>query len=895
MGNQPSTETQPRRAPQKLSKPRVGNHTASSAGGLHPTTGHHPHPASASAPAIGRFSNSYLVAGAPPAEAQEPMVGGVNETIIEDAELMTNVEEGRRTGLFRSSTVQPERVTRRQSTGLMPSKTFHGIERPKSVVHKAPTSPLTSVTSFEQLRLDRRASTYNPTPLDQYRLCRTPDNAKVTSPVTIQPDIPEALPTIGANQEAMNGLLGRSESEVSLYAPVRRRSAIHTPGVATRSEAEPKVEEHPVPRKRSHRNSLPSRCNSLEQPPTVRPHSMLPSPSCGTPDRVATPSENDYKSLGAIRFGSLRVTNGTPVSSPGDGLTPRDEINLMETSPFGPAPQDHDPPITEIQQPKPISPLVASFGQSSSSPTESNHSPFSQPSDGAKGNDATLLTPVTQPSLYEDNDVHLEMGRTSTEAPVKQQAVTEEVTRPVSGAGSKSSCSSSTGPPSKADSGYGSSLSLKSFLGSRKKKKEQQQQAKQAQAQAQQNASQEQPQVLEKRPTLQHHSPYQPSTAQFPSPETGHEPSIVAPEEEESQVKPISRTGSFIGSFKSRKAKESRTKVCHSRGSSSPEVRFRQEPLETAIMFEPTTVFDAEETKAKTITKLVNSARRRSLPNMASGDPNSLERIPSMPSDAGAKVEEHSRNFEASAARFSLKATPQMPTEIVVESREVRERSPQAATLRGYHRPRKSLGSESMQQRKPGRTPSAPSSRSMGNRKSILRKVRPQTDHSDDDDDFLPDYVLGYEAQVSSIDNIRRSAGDSAFDAAFAPLPPTHVPSKPPRRAPHTRTKTPEDQAPHGYPRLRTRSSAPDFLETVSEPASPGSVSCYSQKQPKTPPPISIRTRGSKKKRRAKSGRPPPLSPYAATPSFLHLTLRTPEHGSTIICRKATDCPRANH
>ena len=298
MGNQPSTETQPRRAPQKLSKPRVGNHTASSAGGLHSTTGHHPHPASASAPAIGRFSNSYLVAGAPPAEAQEPMVGGVNETIIEDAELVPNGEERRQTRLFRSSTLQPERVTRRQSTGLMPSKTFHGIERPKSVVQKGRTSPLTSATSSEQLRLDRRASTYDLTPLDQYRLCRTPDNAKMTSPVTSQPDVHEALPTIGSNQQAMNALLGRSQSEVSLYAPVRRRSAIHTPGVATRSEAAPQAEEPPMPRKRSYRNSLPSRRNSLEKPPTVRPHSMLPSPPCGTPDRVATPSENEYKSLG---------------------------------------------------------------------------------------------------------------------------------------------------------------------------------------------------------------------------------------------------------------------------------------------------------------------------------------------------------------------------------------------------------------------------------------------------------------------------------------------------------------------------------------------------------------------------------------------------------------------
>jgi hypothetical protein len=72
-----------------------------------------------------------------------------------------------------------------------------------------------------------------------------------------------------------------------------------------------------------------------------------------------------------------------------------------------------------------------------------------------------------------------------------------------------------------------------------------------------------------------------------------------------------------------------------------------------------------------------------------------------------------------------------------------------------------------------------------------------------------------------------------------------------PKRPSHfTKHRHSMGPGPSPYPTLRSRSSAPDFLETVAEPASPGAVDAASQKKPKTPPPISIRTRGSKKSRR---------------------------------------------
>lgn len=109
---------------------------------------------------------------------------------------------------------------------------------------------------------------------------------------------------------------------MSLYAPVRRRSIIQTPGLATR-----RAGENDYSRRSSLRHSNPptpvmtarARQDSLDSN-TARIMSLPPPPKLLSPEiyqRVETPSDGEYKQLGAMAFGSLRITNGaaSPIPS----------------------------------------------------------------------------------------------------------------------------------------------------------------------------------------------------------------------------------------------------------------------------------------------------------------------------------------------------------------------------------------------------------------------------------------------------------------------------------------------------------------------------------------------------------------------------------------------------
>ncbi|KAI0405922.1 hypothetical protein F4802DRAFT_124467 [Xylaria palmicola] len=106
----------------------------------------------------------------------------------------------------------------------------------------------------------------------------------------------------------------RTESDASLYTPMRRRSLL-TPGVATR----PAPVDPIVPLKRQIKESLPpiqARRDSLDStragflsipPPSFNP-SLMP--------RAHTPCEAEYKQTGAFKHGTLRITNGSPARTP---------------------------------------------------------------------------------------------------------------------------------------------------------------------------------------------------------------------------------------------------------------------------------------------------------------------------------------------------------------------------------------------------------------------------------------------------------------------------------------------------------------------------------------------------------------------------------------------------
>lgn len=839
MGNQPSVEQQPQRAPQKLSKPRVGNHAASTGNLLSPNT---------AASSTTRFSNSYLV-GPPYAPAPSPESGvsppvsssGVAGEAIAEPPFDEGIEvkPKRKSGLFRSSTLQVDSTSKRKSSGLATSKTFDGINRPKSVVQRPDLSPLSPALGEQ---VNRRAShldlsTGNPRAL-------TPNSPKATSPVASDfnfDDAPEPARR-DSNQQALDALIGRSQSDVSLYAPSRRRSAILTPGVATRSEQN----ETSLSKKKSFRKSLPANSRSRRgshEPPPERPVSMFPSPPADDiPERLVTPSENDYKQLGGMKFGSLRITNGVPSPGPESGHSnKRNPLSIDKSS------LSHVESPGEIKQPKPVSPLMATFSDASTvglaTSSEKEYSPFSAPTSGE------LTAESVSPGACSSDQTTPEENVEEAKAQDTTVAADGGPRRSDSGSGSATSSGSVEGS-SKADSGYGSSLSLRSLFGSRKKSQRLKEVAKE-------QAESAPTPTLERRPTLKQNMAYQPLAKK--ASQTSLKAQATSGENDtpvETQDTP-SRGGGLLGSFRARKAREE-DKSKHSRGSSVPEAIARK------VSVNKPTSSSGDSTgsqKTKKLQRLSDNIRRRSLPNMMPAN-EAHESVPSMPSDAGQKVQEHTRNFDMANKRFSLRLASEKDVlrPVVVASKEVTETplhhvdssktsdlvEPVSPRPRSMTRPASAIF----------RTPSTNT-----NRRSILRKPRPAQDESNDsgDEEDLPDYILGVEAQAANIANIRRSAGNSAFDAAFVPMAEDHAMGNNTHqraRQSRSRPRTPDGHGP--YPRLRSRSSAPDFLETVSEPASPGSISCYSQKKPKTPPPISIRTRGSKKKRRPKSRHLPP-------------------------------------
>ena len=700
-----------------------------------------------------------------------------------------------------------------------------------------------------------------------------------TSPVpgSSKLEEPQEAPWHASHQQQANDApFGRSQSEVSLFAPSRRRSAVLTPGVATRSGQS----DVPLSTKSSFRKSVPppqkEHGRDLDESLAHRRLSMPPQSFVPTsPERVATPSEDEYQQIGGIKFGSLRITNATPTPTLRSELAPKmtapgSSLGIAENSgpsgPEEPAAYGLATSTTDIKQPKPlsgaVSPVVAIFSDASTNGVDSSTScsPFSYPSGGWKSDGVSPFSSMSQPSaqsapeilgVNQKPDVKLPES-TTTSGDKRKSAV--GVARSDSGFGSSSSSEGpSLEPVSKADSGYGSSLSLRSLFGSKKA-------AKQAKSGAAPAPTSDEDR--EKRPGFNSRVPYKPpakdaskegsgrATESSGQPGTGKDETVTTRDPNDS----VLRRSSLLGSFKARKSRESQVQQpSHYRGLSNPDASPRDVQAEKPSSSSGASISSH---KPKKLQKLITTARRRSMPSMFPSQPQQHD-VPSMPSDAAEKLEEHNRIFDEASKQPSFQvnvATKETPKAFVtVESKEVLDKPSARRTTTNIDRPRpKSTGPIPYHL---GRSASVLSIKAPTQRKSILRRSRTAADmlNNSDGEDGVSDYILGYEVQVASIDSIRRSAGNSAFDAAFVPMAEDNVMETAMRRTGPRGPVPRASDAPRPYPRLRTRSSAPDFLETVSEPASPGSVDCYSQKKPKTPPPISIRTRGSKKKKRRRA------------------------------------------
>ncbi|KAJ3453251.1 hypothetical protein MRS44_017498 [Fusarium solani] len=266
--------------------------------------------------------------------------------------------------------------------------------------------------------------------------------------------------------------ISRINADVSLYMSMRRRSVIQTLGVATRAHHS----NHAISAKSSFRNSRPpspsqTRHNSIESD-IVRRVSM-PSIQSGvhSPERATTPAEADYRQLGGLKFGSLRITNGTPVTTPvleNDGTTervPESEVASSREGYF----DNQDIPSTlasrglyEIetrepmatQQPVTTAPSSVAEHTSDTGKSRTCESEMSESGNAGAFPVAEVLDvredPNAKPSPGQD---HLEL----------ENKMLKELTRSDSHFIPGSSSESTRQTVSKVDSGYSSNISLGSL------------------------------------------------------------------------------------------------------------------------------------------------------------------------------------------------------------------------------------------------------------------------------------------------------------------------------------------------------------------------------------------------------------------------------------------------
>lgn len=309
---------------------------------------------------------------------------------------------------------------------------------------------------------------YNLTSYEAKRLLNLPEESGLERATVMSENrLPVVTETTWKSSNPSNppsAPITRSSSDVSLYMPVRRRSIIQTPGVATRSIS---VHDNPLP-KLNFRHSHPAspalsrqqsfesyRSGVISMPPRLQDPDSVP--------RVVTPCDEQYRSIGTFKLGSLRITNGSP--SPvtpevsrnrgtggltlGNTVTQDGYFSGAQTSEAGAASSiqntSRSPP--EPNQPQPTSPAL-------------------QTTSKVTALEDQLFEDETQPeySSVEVLDVRLDPNAKSSHADVDREK-SSTVSRTDSGFESTTSPSSEPAykPLAKADSGYSSNVSLRSF------------------------------------------------------------------------------------------------------------------------------------------------------------------------------------------------------------------------------------------------------------------------------------------------------------------------------------------------------------------------------------------------------------------------------------------------
>ncbi|KAL8387413.1 hypothetical protein RB595_009919 [Gaeumannomyces hyphopodioides] len=188
-----------------------------------------------------------------------------------------------------------------------------------------------NLTSYEAKRLLNLAQDDATGIQDEISAAVSENKFSVVSEVTWKSSHPPRI------ESAASAAISRANSDLSLYTPVRRRSVIQTPGLATRRSASrgPPLSSqrysHPPTPSLSRQASFDSvGSRVLSMPPL--PSRMKVSDGVRGP---VTPCEGDYQTIGAFKLGTLRIVNGTV--SPG-AVSPEPDEKRRVKNPAVPPP-----------------------------------------------------------------------------------------------------------------------------------------------------------------------------------------------------------------------------------------------------------------------------------------------------------------------------------------------------------------------------------------------------------------------------------------------------------------------------------------------------------------------------------------------------------------------------
>ncbi|KAI1206735.1 uncharacterized protein F4807DRAFT_453280 [Annulohypoxylon truncatum] len=506
MGNSLSAEASGRgqRTTQKLSKPKTGNPTAA---GLLSTTGLSG--STRPSPGARRLSLPY----APSPTTASPVIPETVPTVPEVPEVPASVldekkglELGNRISrkLFRSNTFKELTGRRKRSESIdvpssqqerWSSRTSSLINGPEDGYSYNPT-PIQGSLS---VNVSRTSSNYDLGSYEAKRLLNlveepSYENSSVVSgnhlyiSESIHGDFRGRRPSIPETTPEMT----RANSEASLYTPMRRRSLM-TPGIATRE-----VPVDPGPSKPRVRHSLPStpaRRRSIESLGDEEAHFPALSIDPNLIPRALTPCEAEYKQTGAFKLGTLRITNGSPARSP--ARKPDEKMKFGDTEML----LDGEP-TGDYFEPKKLSPSLSinpDIPNTASTPSQNSHTDAAVPPNFVEPeacpqfpadhqssillHDEQLKVPQMQVTskhtamedeLFDDEqneyssvevlDVRIDTNAKSVPRPkvAPEKRSSREIIRADSGIASPASEYSHV-PLSKADSGYSSSISLRSL------------------------------------------------------------------------------------------------------------------------------------------------------------------------------------------------------------------------------------------------------------------------------------------------------------------------------------------------------------------------------------------------------------------------------------------------